>query len=131
MTLNGNLEDIAKRFWKKVVIEGDDDCWIWTAATTKQGYGTFWPERRTTRTAHSVAFELEYGYKPEEDTHHTCETKLCCNPNHLEDLTKQEHGKHSVKARQTHCSRGHKYTEENTYVKPNGCRDCIKCRRIR
>lgn len=29
----------------------------------------------------------------------------------------------------THCVRGHEFTAENTYVKPNGTRNCRACKR--
>lgn len=28
----------------------------------------------------------------------------------------------------THCKHGHEFTPENTYIKPNGYRNCRKCR---
>ena len=31
----------------------------------------------------------------------------------------------------TQCANGHAYTAENTYIKPNGCRDCRTCRKER
>jgi len=37
----------------------------------------------------------------------------------------------SAKAKQTHCKLGHEFTGENTYIKPNGTRGCVKCRRER
>jgi hypothetical protein len=131
MILNGEKEDTAKRFWNKVLIKTKDECWLWTGAKTRKynGYGLFWPERRTTRTAHSVAFELTYGYKPKEDVHHTCRVRLCCNPNHLDDLTRKEHMQETFNI--TFCAHGHEYTKENTYIKPNGCRDCKQCKKDR
>src|SRR5512134_3040927 len=30
----------------------------------------------------------------------------------------------------THCKRGHPWNEENTYISPNGKRNCRACRRI-
>lgn len=30
----------------------------------------------------------------------------------------------------THCNRGHPFDEENTYVRPNGERNCKECRRV-
>lgn len=35
------------------------------------------------------------------------------------------------KANQTHCDRGHGFTEENTKIRPNGTRQCMECRRLR
>jgi len=40
------------------------------------------------------------------------------------------HGTHSM-ARKTHCKRNHAFTAENTYVFPNGARQCKTCRRER
>lgn len=40
----------------------------------------------------------------------------------------------SAKVRQTHCVNGHAFTNENTYIKPNGtrmCRECAKARDIK
>ena len=33
--------------------------------------------------------------------------------------------------RKTHCAQGHEYTPDNTYVAPNGNRQCRICRRVR
>lgn len=30
---------VAERFWSKV--DKTDDCWLWTAATNRRGYGQF------------------------------------------------------------------------------------------
>ena len=35
--------------------------------------------------------------------------------------------KGSFNAKKTHCKRGHEFTEENTYVKPLGGRQCRSC----
>lgn len=34
-----------------------------------------------------------------------------------------------LKASQTHCVHGHKFTPSNTIIKSNGCRQCRECRR--
>lgn len=31
----------------------------------------------------------------------------------------------------THCKRGHKFTDENTYTNPKGYRECVQCRKER
>lgn len=36
----------------------------------------------------------------------------------------------NAKARQTHCSKGHEFTVDNTRIKKNGTRECRSCRRI-
>ena len=39
-------------------------------------------------------------------------------------------GKPEYKAR-THCKYGHEYTEDNTYTRPDGYKECIICRKLR
>jgi hypothetical protein len=35
------------------------------------------------------------------------------------------------KRRRTHCRHGHELTPDNTYIRPDGDRDCRECRRLR
>ena len=36
-----------------------------------------------------------------------------------------------AKPKATHCQRGHEFTPENTYVDPDGWRNCRACRKVR
>lgn len=71
----------AQRFWSKVAIRGEDECWLWRASVLKSdGYGQFGSGKR----AHRVAFELSGGtYENGPLVLHTCDVRLCCNPAHL------------------------------------------------
>lgn len=72
-----------ERFWSKVAIAREDDCWVWTANRNSGGYGHF---RMPTRTlgAHRVAYALSNGESlPDLDVLHTCDNPPCCNPAHL------------------------------------------------
>lgn len=77
-----------ERFWSKVV--RDDDglyCWPWIASTA-HGYGQINRDGRP-RMAHRVAYELLVGPIPEGlDLDHLCSTPRCCNPSHLEPVTR-------------------------------------------
>lgn len=51
------------------------------------------------------------------------------NPEHLEPVTPAENARRAAAA-VTHCPKGHEYTEENTYLRPDtGHRLCKRCRR--
>ena len=67
-------------FWSKVDKSGE--CWLWTGAKTKKGYGVAWDGKRTQK-AHRVSFYLAHGYMPDLCVLHTCDVPNCVNPAHL------------------------------------------------
>lgn len=72
-------------FWAKVDRRGPDECWLWTRARSKSGYGTF-NMRGVVWNAHRLAFVLTNGPTPGGRLNpicHTCDVPLCCNPAHL------------------------------------------------
>ncbi len=117
-------------FWSKV--RKTDTCWLWLAAKTPTGYG-----RYADGYAHRFAYELLVDLIPHKMTvDHLCRVKACCNPAHMEIVTRGENairggGIDASAAKRkalTHCSKGHRYTPENTGTKPNGSRKCLACR---
>lgn len=125
------------RFWEKVGKDGPDGCWVWTAGTTPNGYGTFTIGGRQegTRGAHRVAYELARGpIPPGLQIDHLCRNRLCVNPAHLEVVTNRENvlrgvGVTAMNARKTHCKSGHPFDEENTGFNRGGGRRCRRCHR--
>ncbi|MFB7461281.1 hypothetical protein [Streptomyces sp. NPDC056188] len=124
-----------------------NECWIYTGTITSQGYGQIGVEGKV-RQAYKVAYELFIGEVPPGlELDHLCHTRdlkcisnsdcrhrRCVNPWHLEPVTQRENTRRSnnpsaVNARKTHCIHGHEFSPENTYVKPNGQRQCRQCGR--
>jgi len=109
-------------------------CWLWPKAKDKKGYGGIGTGSRLNGTqrsqqVHRVAYEVFVGPIPEGMTiDHTCETKLCVNPEHLEPVTNAEN-KRRGGDRMKHCRRGHERNEMNTYIQTNGHRQCRVCKR--
>lgn|SRR5215469_7516285 len=104
-------------------------CWIWRGSLRK-GYGQI-----LGRMAHKVIYEEMIGPVPNGlQLDHLCRNRNCVNPYHLEPVTARENlmrGKTlaAANASKTACSRGHAFTEENTYWRKDRLgRNCRICR---
>lgn len=77
-------EEDRQLFWSKVSIKQPHECWPWTRAKTKSGYGCITLRQRFLY-AHRIAYFLSYGEPPVGKTNvcHTCDNPSCCNPAHL------------------------------------------------
>jgi hypothetical protein len=137
---HGNARTLAERFWRHVVRDPDTECWIWTGGLHWSGYGRLAIKNGPNLRAHRVAYELLVGPIPEGlDLDHVkargCERRDCCNPAHLEPVTRRENllRGETISARnaaKTHCPAGHPYTTDNTYYY-QGRRSCATCVRER
>ena len=75
-------DDDSKRFWSKVDIRDEGDCWNWMASM-RNGYGQFYMDYAQHR-SHRVAWELINGEIPYGMLClHRCDNPLCCNSDHL------------------------------------------------
>lgn len=113
-------------------IEVTESCWLWK--TAKDGHYGYTPVRSApTRMAHRAVYELVVGPIPDGfHLDHLCRNPRCVNPDHLEPVTCAVNilrgvGATAVNKRKTSCPKGHLYSEENTYVTPQGYRQCRQC----
>ena len=73
----------ADRFWNKVQKDSKENCWFWKGARFWDDYGMFKIDNQNLR-AHRVAYQLSKGLiETGKLILHSCDNKLCCNPNHL------------------------------------------------
>jgi hypothetical protein len=132
--LNMPTIDVMDRFWAKVLIDAETDCWNWNASTDHGGYGQFWADGRL-HIAHRWSFEHFQDKIPSGlDVDHLCRNRACVNPAHLEPVTRSVNLRRGVSAQasKTHCKYGHEFTPENTKRLPaSGYRMCRRCIRER
>lgn len=89
----------AKRFWSRVAVGNEDDCWLWLGGPFCSGYGcakigSQKDGTRQTMRAHRIACELAKGPVPDDKVvMHLCDVKKCCNPKHLSIGTHSENHK--------------------------------------
>lgn len=139
--------DMMPRILARVIV-ADDGCWVWQS-TKKDGYGmavvgySVDPRRPVKRPAHRVAYEASIGpVPPGLDLDHLCRNRACCNPAHLEPVTRRENVLRGMlpammrdkAAAQTHCYKGHPLSGDNLQLQgPNKkfrvCRTCRAHRR--
>jgi hypothetical protein len=116
-------------------------CWLWQGAVSDTGYGTIYVgsgrKDRKTKLLHRFCYEQSIGPIPlGRDLDHLCRVRRCCNPAHLEPVTRQENvlrGDAGVQMAafhrsKTHCKNGHPYDDANTLISRQGHRRCRKCR---
>jgi hypothetical protein len=80
-----------ERFLRQVDLSGD--CWLWVGTKQTKGYGQFWFNGRGVL-AHRWLHEEMYGPISDDMTvDHTCGTKTCVNPAHMEIVSRAENSR--------------------------------------
>lgn len=138
-------ERTLARFIRKTK-EQPNGCWHLSTRVRKDGYSDITVQGKH-QLGHRVSYEHFIGPIAEGlELDHLCHTadetcaggfscthRRCVNPAHLEPVS---HRVNSLRGRsqfaknaaKTHCLRGHEFTTDNTYVDPQGGRQCRTCK---
>lgn len=125
------MVDVLDRAMRRVAID-EAGCWVFTGAINASGYGVIGRGGRGAGNVltHRVTYERLVGPVPDGlDLDHLCRNRACCNPEHLEPVTRRENCIRGVRwaVLPTHCKQGHEFTPENT-VQTKKQRRCKTCR---
>jgi len=81
-----------QRFWEKVDIKADDECWLWKGSLDRDGYGWFSFTSTTATQSSKTVFAHRYSLMLKLNNfelassvfaRHTCDKPTCVNPKHL------------------------------------------------
>ena len=123
---------LQERLWPRIDASGP--CWLWTGGKGRNGYGKVTRDRNSgTAYVHRVVWEILVGPIPAgADMDHLCRVRACCNPDHLEPVTRAVNvARGSSRAgapRHTECTNGHRLTPDNTAMNGTGKRTCRTCK---
>lgn len=123
---------VEERFFSKV--QKTPECWLWTGAKDREGYGRF--DTEETCLAHRFSYLRFVGPIPEGYCiDHICRNTTCVNPQHLRPLTAAENtmisrGVAPRYARRDKCAHGHPLMGQNVRLggKNGNSRRCLTCR---
>ena len=81
--------DFAERFDARLEKTGHNGCWIFQGCVAPNGYGHGAAPHKKSERVHRTAFLIANGWLPRGKggssllIRHTCDVRLCCNPEHL------------------------------------------------
>lgn len=94
--------------------KNETGCWEFQGALNSRGYGCIgFGAKGVSILTHRLAYEHERGPIPEGlEIDHLCRNRKCCNPDHLEVVTRHENNVRgespsSINDKATHCRHGH------------------------
>ena len=125
-------ENPVDRFFRKFTLS--DGCWVWKDVPSKNGGYGYLKVAGSMVSAHRFSYEIHVGPVPDGlELDHTCRTRMCVNPAHLEPVTHLVNMQRGGVSLRKACPRGHPYDVIKTKKSHDGSvsldRWCLVCRR--
>lgn len=73
---------VKDRFWSKVTVRGEDECWEWNGRLN-----SFTVKTGITTSPQKVSFIINHGFTPEAILERGCRNHSCVNPSHIYECT--------------------------------------------
>jgi hypothetical protein len=85
----------------KYVVDPVTGCWNWVSTLSTEGYGRVLLDGRFYQ-AHVITYQTKYGPVPEgKELDHLCRNRKCCNPDHVEPVTRTENVRRGARTKLT------------------------------
>jgi len=123
---------LEERFWPKVDKDGptmshmDSNCWVWTAAKTKLGYGQF-RVGSSMQYAHRVSLSFGLGRMPQPQALHACDNPSCVRPSHLSEGTRERNMKEAYDRGRRQVAKCQGEQHGNAKLNESDVREIRKC----
>ncbi len=124
--------DARTRLWGRVT-GNVDECWIWPGAKLL-GYGVMWIGGRPyyvhrLAVVHMTRQQIPSGLTVDHVAARGCKSRACCNPNHLEIVTRSENTKRYHRLRGSDDPEKWPCGHPRGYFKRHQCRVCHRANR--
>lgn len=131
----GKFDSLEQAFRAHFKAGEHGECWLWLGHINHAGYGQL-QFRGRRYMANRLALEFSTGIDLGAlCACHRCDNPGCVNPSHLfagshgDNARDRAIKKRGFRQEATACVRGHPFSPENTYSRPNGARQCRACNR--
>lgn len=123
------MSSLSDRLFSRCVVD-INECWLWQRRLDRDGYGRTTIASKMVR-PHRVMYEELVGVIPDGlEIDHLCRVRNCCNPAHLEVVTKQENARRGYRPAMTSCRKCGSPLAEGNVSTYKGRRSCLNCRRM-
>ncbi len=129
-----------EELWEKILSLRwitESGCWRYLGCTNSRGYGQIHflgKQYEVHRISAVINLGLDINNKREQSNHkEICQYHDCFNPDHLYKGNNSTNAIDTVRnkthreSKKTHCPKGHEYNDKNTWISPNGWRQCRIC----